>query len=64
MFGRKAEIRGAAGNRRGDIGAFALLDVDADVGMLRKNAASAFGKCSDSPEVVASNCTLARTPLA
>jgi len=33
MLGRKAEIRGAARNRRGDIGAFALLDVNADIGM-------------------------------
>src|ERR1700716_51294 len=33
MLGRKAEIRSAARNRRGDIGAFAFLDIDVDIGM-------------------------------
>ena len=33
MLGGKAEIGGAGGDRRGDIGAFALLDIDVDVGM-------------------------------
>ena len=42
MFGRKAEIGGAAGNRRGNIGAFALLDVDADVGILPQKRGKRF----------------------
>lgn len=33
MLGGKAEIGGAGHDRRGDIGAFALLDIDVDVGM-------------------------------
>jgi len=33
VLGGKAEIRGTGGNRRGDIGAFAFLDIDVDIGM-------------------------------
>ena len=33
MLGRKAEIGGTGHDRRGDIGAFTLLDIDVDIGM-------------------------------
>ena len=64
MLGRKTEIRGAGRDRRCDIGAFALLDIDIDIRMLAQEAASAFGRCSDRPEVLASNMHAGATPLA
>ena len=64
MLGRKAEVGDAAGNRRDDVAALALLDIDVDIRVFAQEAASAFGKCSDSTEVLASRCTLALAPLA
>jgi len=64
VLGGKAEIRGTGGNRRGDIGAFAFLDIDVDIGMFPQECRQRLGRCSDSPRLLASRCTLARAPLA
>ena len=42
MLGRKAEIRGTDGDRRGNIGAFALLDIDVDIGMFAQKRRQRF----------------------
>ena len=44
MFGGKAEIGRAAGNGADDVGAFALLDIEADVGIFAQECRQRFGQ--------------------
>ena len=56
----KPEIGGAGGDGVRDLAAFALLDVDRDVRDARpRKAASAFGRYSDRPDVLARKRTVA-----
>ena len=65
VLGGKAKIGRAGRDGVRDVAAFALLDVDRDVRDARaRKAASAFGRYSDRPDVLARKRTVALTPLA